>query len=521
MKLIVKLGVIVIVALVLGASAYVVFFSGGGTNGGNNDDHQQNENDTQPPTITSVTGNVTVIAGQSITISAVFSDNVGVTEATLYYKTANASTWDPVSILSGSVSLSIPATATENYFYYVTVNDAAGNGPVGDPSTDGSTYYIITVQPSGGDHGNETLTHTVFIEEATATWCSNCPNVANILYSLYNSNKYNFYYVALINKSNSDTTKRLWNDYNIHGFPTVFFDGGYKVTLGANTPESAYIDAINAAQSRPEIPKIKVTITAQNTTNEVTISTLIENRGNTTYTGRLKLYLTEIISHEIDYNNEPYHFGFLGYITDTNVSVDENQNIHLNVTKNISGYDYENLMVMGVLFSSEKNTGYSDPPTDKYPFDAYYADAANATKVVPKGNLPPQLQITSPLKGNIYWNGKALPIVEKIIERKHILKIKKLENLSLLKDFLYNKTYLLGNKKVITVDATDDSAVAKVEFYVDGTLQLTDTQAPYEWSFTKISTLKSIFFKSHTLKVIVYDDTGKTTSASLIFKARI
>lgn len=519
MRLIGKLAVIIIVVLLLGAAAYIIYYSGGGTNNDNDNDHQ-NQNDTEPPTITFVTGNTNVIAGQTVTITASFSDNVAVTEATLYYKPADASSWYSVSILSGTVSLSIPSAATENYYYYVTVNDAAGNGPVGNPSVDGSIYYTIIVQPSGGDHGNETLTHTVFMEEATATWCTNCPPVADILNSLYEANKYNFYYVALINDTNPIANERT-KEYNTYGLPTVYVDGGYQVIFGASNPKSAYINAmINATQGR-KVPKIKLTVTAQykNTTKEVTVTTRIENKENTTYNGRLKLYLTEIISHVADYDSKPYHFAFINYLNNTVISVAGKNNLTLSDTRNISAYDYENLMIIGVIFSSEKNTGYSDPPADNIPFDAYYADATNATKVVPKGNLPPQLQITSPLKGNIYWNGKQLSIVEKIIHRKHF--IKKLANFSLLKNILYNKTYLLGKNKIITVDATDDSAVAKVEFYVDGVLQYNDTKAPYEWSFTKISKLKSFFIKSHILKVIVYDDMGKTTSASLIFKARI
>ncbi len=42
------------------------------------------------------------------------------------------------------------------------------------------------------------FTHTVFIEEGTATWCPNCPNAAEALFSMYNSSDYPFYYVALV-----------------------------------------------------------------------------------------------------------------------------------------------------------------------------------------------------------------------------------------------------------------------------------------------------------------------------------
>ncbi|HVQ00923.1 MAG TPA: Ig-like domain-containing protein [Candidatus Thermoplasmatota archaeon] len=518
MRVIIKLLVVIVVVVLIGATAYGVYNFENETNGNNNDhDHENNETDTEPPTITYITGDTTVIAGQTVTISAEFADNVGVTDAVIYYKSADATSWINASILSGYATISIPSTAVQDYYYYVIVNDAAGNGPVGDPSTDGSVYYTITVQPAGGDQGNETLTHTVFIEEATATWCTNCPNVANILASLYDSHKYNFYYVALIDDK-SQLAKERDNEYNLYSFPMAYFDGGYKIVVGGDKPTSLYTDAINASLART-VPKIRLTVTAQysNNTKKVTVTTKLENFENTTYTGNLRLYLTEIISEFNDYESKPYHFGLVDYVNNTNISVNGNSVLTFSDTKDISAYDYENLMVIGVVFSSKNHTGYSNPPTGN-PFDAYYADATNATPVVPKGNLPPQLQITSPLKGNIYWNGKALSIVGKIIERKHFFK--KLANISLLKEFLYNKTFLLGKTKVFSVDATDDSAVAKVEFYIDGVLQKNVTKAPYEYSFTTKLLNRKLFLHSHTLKVIVYDDMGKTTSASLVFKAR-
>jgi hypothetical protein len=168
-------------------------------------------------------------------------------------------------------------------------------------------------------------------------------------------------------------------------------------------------------------------------------------------------------------------------------------------------------MIIAVVFNSVKHQESSNIfDTTKNLFDAYYADATNATKIVPKGNLPPQLEITSPQKGKIYVNGQ--PILERFKQRKLL---GYLMNMS-----LHNITILLG-EKIITVTAADDSKVAKVEFYIDETLEYTDTQAPYEYTFSKISPVKSILLKTHVLKVIVYDDTGKTNSAEINFKARI
>ena len=101
-----------------------------------------------PPQFDDISGNLTVTAGQTATISTLFSDNVNVTVATLYYKVASSTSWESLSILNGSVFLDIPSSATNDYYYYVTIDDAAGNGPVGNPSMNGSQYYTITVIPA-------------------------------------------------------------------------------------------------------------------------------------------------------------------------------------------------------------------------------------------------------------------------------------------------------------------------------------------------------------------------------------
>ena len=110
------------------------------------------------------------------------------------------------------------------------MNDAAGNGPVGDPSINGSVYYTISISEEEVD-----FVHTVFVEEGTATWCSNCPTVSGYIHELYTSEDYRFYYVSMIDDKNTKAEDRL-DEYNIIGYPTVFIDGGY--TLCGSSPNS-------------------------------------------------------------------------------------------------------------------------------------------------------------------------------------------------------------------------------------------------------------------------------------------
>lgn len=496
MKVYIKLLALVVVAALLIGSAYAIFFMG--------ENNNNKSTDTIPPVFESITGNTTGTAGKITTISVVFSDDVGVTVATLYYKQAEASVWSSISILNGSVDIAIPADALSDYYYYVTINDAAGNGPVGDPSIDGSSYYSITISPS-----DESFTHTVFIEEGTATWCTNCPAVANILELLYTSHSYNFYYVSLVDDKNTLAHNRLYTDYNVLGFPTVFVDGGYKVVTGANDAQSLITQALQTAQQR-SVPKIKTLITADysNETKVMTVNVQVINRESQPYSGHVKVYMTDIVSPWNGYDGKPYHYSLVDYAVDQDITVDANDSKVITQTKDISDYDVDNLMLIAVVSSSVPNQGYA-ASDNQNPFTAYYADATNATTLIQGGNLPPVVEISSPQKGKIYWNGNPTKG-----------KFQKFLFLKLIPSyFIYNKTWLFGWKKVISVNASDESGIAKVEFYIDGTLRYNTTQAPYEWTFNKF-TIFPLHPKKHTLTVIAYDMVGKSSEVSIDFLVR-
>ncbi|UCF13533.1 MAG: hypothetical protein JSW06_04550 [Thermoplasmatales archaeon] len=116
------------------------------------------------------------------------------------------------------------------------------NPPAGKPF---EAHYVDAA--AGATPGNtgfntvtENFTHTVFIEEGTATWCSNCPNMAEALYSIYESEDYPFYYIALVDNKSAIAANRLRKDYNLYGFPTAYFDGGKEVLLGGISSEAPY-----------------------------------------------------------------------------------------------------------------------------------------------------------------------------------------------------------------------------------------------------------------------------------------
>jgi hypothetical protein len=486
---------IIIIGILLGASAYVIFYTGDDTNtpGGN---------DTEPPQITDISGDFTINAGQSAIITVLFTDDVNVTVATLYYKLADASSWVPESILSGSASIPIPASTTSNYYYYITVNDAAGNGPVGDPSIDGSTYYTITVIP-GSNPENETFTHQVLIEESTSVTCHYCPNVGAILDTLGSSPTYQdqFYYVSMVIE-NSKAAEYLSSIYNRYADPTVYVDGGYRVLLGGLNPEANYTTAIQAAKNRV-VPKIRVTVTAEykNTTNTISTNVLVKNGEQSAYSGKLRVYLTEVISSQYnDYNGLKYRNAFVDFIINKDISVPANSTMAFTGNWSVGTLDYENLKIIAAVFNSTGHDAFSDPPTDKYPFTAHYADAVNATYVV-KGarNLPPEVGILSPQKGKIYLRGKLF------------LQF-------LYKNKLLRSAWLIG-KATISVYAKDDSGIAKVEIYVNDKLVANFTRSPYNWTLPFKLLKKPLLPKTYTIMVKAYDDTNKTATASIDVRA--
>lgn len=116
------------------------------------------------------------------------------------------------------------------------------NPPAGKPFEAHYVDAAAGATPGNTDYNTvtENFTHTVFIEEGTATWCSNCPAMAEALYSVYESEDYPFYYVALVDNKSAVAANRLRNDYNLYGFPTAYFDGGKEVLLGGISSEAPY-----------------------------------------------------------------------------------------------------------------------------------------------------------------------------------------------------------------------------------------------------------------------------------------
>jgi hypothetical protein len=491
----IKVIVVIAVSVALILSGYVLISNGLIPHPSTSEDDNQGTNelvDALAPAISSIPGDMVGTAGSTITITTTFFDNVAVTSAKLFYKPAAALAWSSKSILSGSASLSLPVGSNESWYYYVTVDDAAGNGPSGDPSVDGSSYYTITVKdtvnPPDDDNTNDTngtidhnYSRVVFLELATKIVCSECPKVSIILNELYNSGDYPFYYVSLP-QDNPKALARI-NDFNIWGYPTVYIDGGYRTLVGSSVKKSDFEKNITDSAERIA-SRVFINTTAHwdNNTNIISIYIQAENQEASEYHGRLRVYLTELISTKWQAGT-PMHFSFLDFLVNEDVRIPANGHLSMNKTLSALDLDPENLMLFSVFFSTEKQTRYSQPP-DQNPFDAHYVDAVSASRVIQGGNLPPEVGIQNPAVK--YFHRFGTPI----------------------RKTLTGKTIVVG-KTTVVASANDDSKIEKVEFYIDNKLMTTVTQDPYQWTWHKFSFGKKI------ITVKAYDDLGKQSTARI------
>jgi len=128
------------------------------------------------------------------------------------------------------------------------INKGYANPPSKNPFD--AHYVDAAAGAKPGENGsntvNEDFTHTVLVEEATAQYCPYCPAMAEALNSIYESDDYPFYFLALITKNhqgntiNSVALDYLVNNYNLYAYPSAFFDGGKKVLVGGYDDESYY-----------------------------------------------------------------------------------------------------------------------------------------------------------------------------------------------------------------------------------------------------------------------------------------
>ena len=241
------------------------------------------------------------------------------------------------------------------------------------------------------------FTHTVFIEECTASWCPTCPIASEVFHNIFNSGDYPFYYVTLVDDKNP-VAKNRNRDYSfglfkIYAFPTMYFDCGYLNMVGRNEnitdTELEYRTLIE--QTGLRIPKQELSIDSYITWEgnaKLSVKIKVTNQGNFLYFGKIRSYVTEVESRWVDESGEPYHFGFLDYAINKFVFLMPRE------TKNFTGIfdgkishlgkiypdiEPDNIMVISTIshWLPHYKLGYqSDQYTQRY--FAFYTDQTSA-----------------------------------------------------------------------------------------------------------------------------------------------
>ncbi|UCF49357.1 MAG: hypothetical protein JSU91_06300, partial [Thermoplasmatales archaeon] len=231
-----------------------------------------------------------------------------------------------------------------------------------------------------------------FAELGTATWCGYCQYAHGALKNIYAGGWHPFYYVSLVDDVNVHAEDRI-DELVISGFPTVWFDGGYKTNVGAGSVESAQALYNTSLISCGEREVFDIDIDLDVTWNgdaEMDIYVTIDNNEDSSYSGHLHVYVTEIQSSMgwTDTGGYLYTFPFLDYAFNQDITISsggtwsnsknwDGDNYNNGYGDDFGGISYGNIMVIGTVFDDEEEyvddtTGYrvgnnADPYTPSNP----------------------------------------------------------------------------------------------------------------------------------------------------------
>jgi hypothetical protein len=150
--------------------------------------------------------------------------------------------------------------------------------PIGRPF---DAYYVdasagVTPGETESNINNDEFSHTIFCEIGSTTTCENCPNMANVMDAIFESEKYPFYFIEMVTDKN-DKAKTRMEEYNQKGYPTGFYDGGYEVVVGGGYNQSYHENIIGQSGFR-DVHNLEFILSAEIIDNEETsISISIKN----------------------------------------------------------------------------------------------------------------------------------------------------------------------------------------------------------------------------------------------------
>ncbi|UCH90125.1 MAG: hypothetical protein JSV49_05660 [Thermoplasmata archaeon] len=270
-----------------------------------------------------------------------------------------------------------------------------------------------SMEVTGSSSRQTDFTHTVFVEDITAVWCVYCPSASETLKSIYNSGDLDFYFICLITQDeNSDPlnteAQNRADEYKVDSYPTVEFDGGYEEVVGGQSDETNYRAAIESCSQR-DVPQLEMSLVANILSDEkIKVKVTINNMESESYSGNLRVHITEIESRYDDYDGNKYPYGFLDYAINSDFNVGSNAVYETETTwdsltstdanGNPFGIpDPDNIMVIATVFNSE-NSFKTRPPFNIL----HYADQTAASKLTEVSDdvTPPAVKILKPQNGD-------------------------------------------------------------------------------------------------------------------------
>lgn len=234
------------------------------------------------------------------------------------------------------------------------------------------------------------LTSPVFCEFYTDSSNIKGIETAKLIQNIYKSGGYNFNYITILSDIYNQASDGLIRDYNIIGYPTSIFQGGYETLYNETPVESIYKNKINVVQNR-NVPNIDIYIEpnwfADCCSSKADFKITVTNKESYTYNGILKLYISEIVSrYNYTYEDtlESFNYVLLDIPIEQTITILPYSNI--TVEKEWIATTFaktgENLNVVAIVAYALPYTGYSDPPFNQNSFNAYYIDQINSQRIV-------------------------------------------------------------------------------------------------------------------------------------------
>ena len=248
----------------------------------------------------------------------------------------------------------------------------------------GAGALIIEKESTSNEtNSNDRATHTSLAEYGTATWCGYCRYAHGALKELYAEGQLDFYYITYVCDKNPTASSYCSSHYNLYGYPTVWWDGGYKVNVGAGSvpaAKSTYTTSINQCGARAvEDIDIDLTVNWLGGTNMEIECTVTNNEANT-YGGTIQVAICEKVSSMgwIDTGGVTYTMPFLDWAFNEPLSISSGGSWSDSITWDGASNGFPsitegNIIVIAAAYNDEWHQGYSYPPSSN-PFNAYYVD---------------------------------------------------------------------------------------------------------------------------------------------------